>query len=174
MSTLFRNEYRDPIRLKAHGASSFLRYENDADYRAAGFETMSALSASLAEASVSLTWQDISITEGFYEGNRPAHQSPVEFHAELFLKPVSAPRARARLGMLADFRSAYYPGEANVPDSRRAAEWEFGAHADAQLGTDGPLRLAFDARNLTDRNYRDYAYSPRSGRSYSLSLSFNL
>jgi hypothetical protein len=171
-STVFWNDYRDPIRLKAHGASSFMRYENDADYRSLGFEAQASAGLRLAEASLSLTWQDLSVTEGFYKGNRPAYQSPVEIHAEFFIKPPA--KSPARAGMLADFRSAYYPGDANVPDSRRAAEWELGAHADAQLGTGGPLRLAFDARNLTGRHYRDFAYSPRSGRSYSLSLSFTL
>ena len=87
------------------------------------------------------------------------------------MKPITTSSAQTRVGFLADFRSAYYPGDANIPDSRRDGEWELGAHTDL---THGPVRLAADARNLTDRQYRDFAYSPRSGRSYSLSFSFTL
>ncbi len=173
-STVFSNTYRDPIRLKAHGASAFMRYENDANYRAVGFESLASLDSRFVETSVSWTSQEVSVSEGLYKGNQPAYQSPVEWHAEFFVKPVTDPVASVRLGMLADYRSAYYPGDANIPDSRRDAEWEFGAHADAQFGTGSPIRLAVDARNLTDHHYRDFAYSPRSGRSYALSFSFTL
>jgi hypothetical protein len=166
-ATVFHNAYRDPIRLKSHGASSFLRYENDRDYRALGAELSAALDARAAEASLSLTLQDVSIDEGIYAGNRPAYQSPVEARAELFAKPLPG----VRLGPLVDFRSAYYPVESNIPVSRRDDEWEFGAHAGV---VKGPARLAADARNLTDRRYRDFIYSPRSGRSYSLTLSITL
>jgi hypothetical protein len=174
-STLFWNSYRDPIRLKAHGASSFLRYENDADYRSVGFEALASLTARYTEASLSMTLQEASITEGLYKDNQPAYESPLESHAEFFVKPPLPlwrdAHPTARLGVLADFRSPYYPGDANIPGSRRVAEWEFGAHADAQAGT---VRLALDARNLTGRQYRDFAYSPQSGRSYALSFSLAL
>lgn len=173
-STVFWNEYRDPIRLKAHGLSSFMRYENEGDYRSAGLEVLAFASARLTEGSLSLTLQEAAILDGFHAGHQPAYLSPLETHAEFFVKPLNAPRAGARLGLLMDFRAAYFPGDANVPGSRRPAEWELGAHAGARFGQDGPVRLALEARNLTDRHYRDFAYSPRSGRSYSLSLSFNL
>jgi outer membrane cobalamin receptor len=166
-STAFWNDYRDPIRLKAHGASAFMRHENDADYRALGTETLITLNSPLAEASASVTWQDASIAEGLYKGNRPAHESAVESHAEAFVKPFPG----IRLGMLADFRGPYHPGAANIPDARRDAEWELAAHAGLARG---PARLALDVRNLFDQRYRDFVYSPRSGRSWSLTVSANL
>lgn len=169
-SSLFWNDYNDPIRLKAHGASAFMRYENDADYRSIGFETLASLTARLSEASLSVTLQEAAITKGLYQGNQPAHQSPLESHAELFVKPPSE-TISLRAGILADFRAAYHPGGANIPDARRDAEWEFGAHAGVERG---PVRIALDARNLTDRHYRDFAYSPRSGRNYSAAVFINL
>jgi hypothetical protein len=53
---------------------------------------------------------------------------------------------------------------------RRGAEWELGAHAGY---TRGPARVALDARNLLDTRTRDFAYSPRSGRALSLTLSLS-
>jgi hypothetical protein len=167
LSTVFRNDYLDPIRLKAHGASSFLRYENDADYRALGGELAASFDVRAAEGSLSLTLQELSITEGPYAGNRPAYQSPLEAHAECFMKPLRG----LRLGPLVDFRSAYYNGNTNLAASRRPDEWEFGAHAGLQRGH---ARFSADARNLSDRRYRDFAYSPRSGRSYSFTVSIVL
>jgi hypothetical protein len=174
-STLYANTYRDPVRLKAHGASAFMRYENDADYRSVGFESRMALDAARAEGSVSVNLQEASILEGPYKGRQPVYQSPLESHAECFFKSTAGAATRARAGVLADFRSAYFPGDANVPDSRRPAEWEFGAHGDAQFGAgSNVVRLAVEARNLTNRHYRDFLYSPRSGRSYALFASFSL
>lgn len=166
-TALYANFYEDPIRLAQRGASPFLRHENGADYRARGAEWTGFAALPLLEASLSLSMQDAEISEGPYAGNRPAHLSEAEAHAEAFLKPV----AGARLGPLLDFRSPYYPGDANVPVSRRAAEWEVGAHAGYARG---PARLALDARNLLDRRYADFARSPRSGRAWSLTLSFAL
>ena len=70
-----------------------------------------------------------------------------------------------------DYRGPYYPGDANIPVSRRDAEWELGAHAGYARGA---MRVALDARNLLDARYRDFAYSPRSGRGWSLTLSLAL
>jgi outer membrane receptor protein involved in Fe transport len=166
-STAFWNLYEQPIRLAPYGATQFLRYENGADYRAIGLEASGKADHRFAEAALSLTLQELSIREGLAEGNWPAYQSPVEAHAEFFLKPFR----NAKAGAVLDFRGAYYPGDANIADSRRPQEWEWGAHAEA---AGGGARLALDARNLLDRQYRDFAYSPRSGRSYSVTLSLNL
>src|SRR5690606_34251186 len=91
-SAAFWNDYRDPIRLKAHGASAFLRHENDADYRVLGMETLITLDGRAAEASASVTWQEATIAEGLYKGNRPAYESPLESHAEAFVKPLPGVR----------------------------------------------------------------------------------
>jgi|GEM_PF-7014660 len=165
-TSLFLNTYHDPIRLAQRGASSFLRYENGAAYRARGAEVSAYGSLPLAEASASLTLQSAEITEGFDKGNTPAHFNGTQAHAESFLKPVSG----ARAGVLVDYRGPYYPGDANIPVSHRDAEWELGAHAGYARG---PARLALDARNLLDTRTRDFAYSPRSGRAFALTLSLS-
>jgi hypothetical protein len=121
----------------------------------------------LLETLFSLSMQDAEIAEGPYAGNRPAHLSTATAHAEAFITPATG----ARLGPLLDFRSPYYPGDANVPVSHRGAEWELGAHAGYARG---PARLALDARNLLDRRYTDFAHSPRSGRAWSITLSLAL
>ena len=164
-TALYANLYDDPVRLAARGTSPFLRHENGADYRALGAEWSARVAMARVEGAFSLSAQDAAIREGLYEGNRPAYLSEVEAHAEIFVKPVDG----ARLGPLFDFRGPYYPGDANVPVSHRAAEWELGAHAGYARG---PARLALDARNLFDRRYRDFARSPRSGRAWSLTFSF--
>ncbi len=166
-TTLYANRYENPIRLGQRGTSPFLRYENGASYRALGAEWTASASSRLLEASLSVSAQDAAILEGYYEGNRPAWLSEAEAHAEAHLKPA----AGFRLGALLDLRGPYYPGDANVPVTRRDAEWELGAHA---AYARGPARLAFDARNLFDRRYRDFARSPRSGRAFSLTLSLVL
>ncbi len=166
-TTVYANRYDDPIRLAARGTSPFLRHENADGYRTLGVEWSGHAATRLVEAAVALTAQDAAIREGAYEGKRPAYVSEVEAHAEAFLKPV----AGARLGTLLDFRSPYHPGDANVPVSRRGAEWEWGAHAGYARG---PVRLALDARNLLDRRHQDFAYSPRSGRAWSLTVSLVL
>jgi hypothetical protein len=170
-TTVFWNLYHNPIRLGGYGSSAFLRYANAADYSARGIEWRGSGAGRHAEGALSVTLQDASIDEGEYEGNRPAHQSAAEAHAELFWKPLPQFFSGARLGPLFDYRSAYDPADANIPDARRSAEWEWGAHASAQRGR---ARASFDARNLTNRQYRDFAYSPRSGRSFSFTLSFSL
>lgn len=166
-TSLYANLYDDPIRLAQRGASPFLRHENGADYRALGAEASARAATGLFEALLSLSLQDAEITHGFDKGKRPAYLSEVEAHAEAFLKPSPG----ARIGPLLDFRGPYYPGDANLPVSRREAEWELGAHASLARG---PARLALDARNLLDRRYEDFAHSPRSGRSWSLTLSLVL
>lgn len=166
-TSLFLNAYGAPIRLAQRGASPFLRYENGAAYRARGVEASAFGSLPLAEASLSLTLQDAEISEGFDKGNTPAHVHQAQAHGEAFLKPL--PRARA--GVLVDYRGPYYPGDSNIPVSRRDAQWEIGAHAGY---AHGPARVALDARNLLDTRYADFAYSPRSGRAFSLTLSFAL
>jgi hypothetical protein len=170
-TTVFWNAYRNPIRLGAFGASAFLRNANAADYSARGIEWAGHASGRHAEGSLSLTVQDAVIDEGMYAGNRPAHQSGAEAHAELFWKPLPRFLSGARLGSLLDYRGPYDPSDANIPDAHRPAEWEYGAHASAQYRS---ARAAFDARNLTDRQYRDFAYSPRSGRNYAFTLSLTL
>lgn len=166
-TTVYMNRYADPIRLAARGTSPFLRYENAEDYQALGAEWSVNAAVPFFEGAFSVSAQDAAIREGIYEGNRPAWLSEVEAHAEAFIVPLEG----VRVGSLADFRGPYYPGDANIPVSRRGAEWELGAHAGFARG---PARLAFDARNLLDRRYRDFAYSPRSGRAWSLTFSFVL
>jgi outer membrane receptor protein involved in Fe transport len=165
-TTLYANVYDSPIRLAGRGASPFLHYENGADYRALGGEGSAFASLPFAEALLSLSVQDAEILEGLYAGNRPAYLSETELHAELFAKPA----AGARIGALLDARGPYYPGDADIPDSRRPAEWELGAHAGYARGH---VRVAIDVRNLFDRRYRDFAYGPRSGRNGSATLSFS-
>ncbi len=166
-TTVYANTYNSPIRLAARGASPFLRYENGADYRAFGAEWSAYASTGLFEGMLSLSAQDAEILEGLDAGNRPAHLSEVEAHAETYLKPVTG----SRLGPVLDFRGPYYPGEANIPDSRRAAEWDLGAHVDYEHGR---VRFALDGRNILDHRTRDFAYSPRSGRSWSALISLSL
>jgi len=166
-SSLYLNHYHDPIRLAQRGASPFLRYENAAAYRVLGAEWSAHAVTAFVDGTLAVTLQDASMREGAHRGKRPAHLSEAEAHAEVFAKPG----AGVRLGTSLDFRGPYYPGDANVPVSRRGAEWEWGAHAGYARG---PVRLALDARNLLDRRYRDFAYSPRSGRAWSLTLSFML
>lgn len=166
-TTVYANHHEDPIRLTARGTSPFLRHENGDGYRAVGVEWSVHAATRLVEAGAALTAQDAVIREGAYAGMRPAYVSDAEAHAEAFLTPVEG----LRLGTLVDFRSPYYPGDANVPVSRRGAEWEWGAHAGYARG---PVRLALDARNLLDRRHQDFAYSPRSGRAWSLTLSLML
>ena len=91
----------------------------------------------------------------------------MQAHAELFWLPLDGLRA----GPVLDYRGAYFPGDANIAVARRDAEWEWGAHAS---WVRGPARAALDLRNLTDRTTRDFAYSPRSGRSWAFTLSLNL
>jgi hypothetical protein len=170
-STAFLNLYRNPIRLGAYGSSPFLRHANAADHHAMGLEALAHAGGRHADGSLSLTAQEAAIDEGPYAGNRPAYQSAVDAHAEFFWKPAFWRAAGARLGALVDYRGSYHPADANIPDARRPAEWEWGAHAGAGRG---PLRASLEARNLTDRRYRDFAYSPRSGRSYAFNLSLNL
>lgn len=164
---VYWNGHADPIRLGAHGASPFLRYENRADHRVSGLEVSGGWTARRLEIAAALAVARAAITEGLHAGNRPAHHSPAEARAEIFLKPIDG----ARLGPMLDFRSPWYPGDANIPASRRDAEWEWGAHAGFQRG---PASLALDIRNLANRQYRDFVYSPRSGRTWSLRLSLNL
>lgn len=166
-TTVFWNLYHNPIRLGGYGSSSFLRYVNAADYSARGVECAGHAEGRRVEGTLSLTLQKASIDEGVYAGNRPAYQSDAEAHAEVFWKPL----AGARLGPLLDYRSAYDPADANIPDARRPAEWEWGAHASLEHRG---WRASLDARNLTDRQYRDFAYSPRSGRNLSFTLSLTL
>ncbi|HLU70001.1 MAG TPA: TonB-dependent receptor plug domain-containing protein [Fibrobacteria bacterium] len=166
-TAVYANRYDDPIRLTARGTSPFLRHENAEGYRAVGVEWSAHAFTRRLDAAVSLTAQDAVILAGAYEGKRPAYVSEADAHAEAFLKPASG----VRLGTMLDFRSPYYPGDANVPVSRRGAEWEWGAHAGYVYG---PVRIALDARNLLDRRYHDFAYSPRSGRAWALTLSVAL
>jgi hypothetical protein len=166
-ATGFWNRYSDPIRLRAHTASPFMRHENGADYEAFGVEARASWTSRVAEAGASATLQEMEILEGLYAGNRPAYESPLEGHAEVFLKPARG----ARLGPTLRYRGPVYPGDANVAGTRRDPEWEWDLHASLERGR---ARAAFDARNLTDRRYRDFIYSPRSGRSYSLSFSVTL
>jgi hypothetical protein len=166
-TSVYANTYDDPIRLGQRGASPFLRYENAAAYEVQGVEWTARVLAPYSESLLSFSLQDATINEGQYEGNRPAHLSETEAHAEFFLKPLKG----SRIGALADYRGAYFPGDANVPVSRRDAEWELGAHAGYARG---PARFALDARNLFDKRYRDFAHSPRSGRSWSFTMSFAL
>ncbi len=161
------NLHTDPIRLGARGASPFLLYENRADYQVRGLELSGGWDSRRFEAAASAALSRAEITEGLHAGNRPAHHSPVEAHAGFFAKPFEG----ARLGPTLGFRSPWYPGEANLPVSRRDAEVEWGAHGALHRG---PIRLSLDVRNLTDRQYRDFVYSPRSGRTWSLGLSLNL
>ena len=167
---LFWHRYENPIRLEPYGSSSFLRYANGPAYRAAGVEEDFRIERRDFESRTSFTLQGIRILEGPAAGNRPAYQSPFEGHAEAFWKPRTS-FANIVLGPLIDVLGPYYPGDLNFPDARRSTEWELGAHLSARRPH---AELAVDARNLHDRNYRDFAYSVRSGRNYSLTLSINL
>src|SRR5690606_5000717 len=114
-TAVYANRYDDPIRLTARGTSPFLRHENAEGYRAVGVEWSAHAFTRRLDAAVSLTAQDAVILAGAYEGKRPAYVSEADAHAEAFLKPASG----VRLGTMLDFRSPYYPGDANVPVSRR-------------------------------------------------------
>lgn len=166
-ATGFWNRYADPIRLRAHSASPFMRYENRYAYEAYGFELSGSWTTRYAEGAASMTLQETEILAGPYAGNRPAYESRREEYLEIFAKPL----AGARLGPSLRYRGPVYPGDANIPGTRQGSQWEYDFHASLEHGA---ARLALDARNLTDRRYRDFIYSPRSGRSYSLSLSINL
>jgi len=170
-TTAFWQRYENPIRLGAEGGSAFLQYENGSDYRAVGVEEDSRLETRDVESRVSLTVQSIQILEGLGAGFWPAYQSPVEGHAEAFWKP-RVPLAAVTLGPVVDFLGPYYNEDVNaVPGTHVDPEWEWGAHFSAKRSC---MNLAFDARNIFNRTYSDFAYSVRSGRSFSLSVSVDL
>ncbi|HEX2613532.1 MAG TPA: hypothetical protein VHO02_08055, partial [Fibrobacteria bacterium] len=170
-ATAFANLYADPIRLRAHGASPFLRHENGADYDAVGVEARATVATRLFEGAASATLQRTRIGEGLYAGNSPAYESPLEGYAEAFVRPYRG----VRVGPVARYSGPYYPGDPNVYGTRRPGEWEWDAHASVERAVGSAMmRVAVDARNLTDRKTRDFAFSPRSGRSGSLTLSVEI
>ncbi len=170
-TTAFWHRYEDPIRLAEEGRSSFLQYGNGDAYRAIGFEEDGRVQERDFESRVSLTVQSIEIQQGIDGGFWPAYQSPFEGHAEAFWNPRTSV-ATVMLGPMLDVLGPYYTGDVNsVPGTHQSSEWEWGAHLGAQRRR---VNVSFDARNLLNRNYRDFAYSVRSGRSYSLSLSINI
>ncbi len=169
-TTGFWHRYEDPIRLQTEGSSSFLRYGNGATYRAMGAEGAMRFDLTHLETRVTVTAQSLRILEGLYAGNWPAFQSPIAGHAELFWKMKSS-FASFTTGPILDVQGPYYTGDLNLPDARRSSEIDLGFHLDAKRGRAG---LGVDARNLTDHHYQDFAYSVRSGRSYSLTFSINL
>ncbi len=166
-TSLFWNEYHNPIRLEAYGSTQFLHYANGPAYRAAGWENEAHVQTRRFEISFALTWQDLSVLSGPAQGLWPAYQTPLEGHAEFFWKPLSGLAAGPTLDLL----GPYYPGDLDLPGTHRPPSWRWGAQAEARRG---PMRLAFDARNLGDERAQDFAYSVQSGRSFDLTLSLNL
>jgi hypothetical protein len=81
------------------------------------------------------------------------------------------PATSITMGPILDLRGPYYPGDANLAGTHRDAEMDWGAEVG---GHQGPWRLAFDARNLSDHHFSDFANTVRSGRSYSLNFSTHL
>ncbi len=169
-TTAYWHRYEDPIHLQAYGASPFLQYGNGPAYRAVGVEAENRIGFSHFESRTSLTLQSLRILGGPAAGYWPAYQSPVEGHVEMFWKSKFHAVA-ITTGPMLDFQGPYYSGDINLADTRRSSQEDWGFHLDARQGRSS---LGFDARNLLNNQYRDFAYSIRSGRNYSITLSINL
>lgn len=158
---------RGPIRLAPRGATNFLHFVNGADYRSLGWETRldaggrrwrigDAFTASLPE----------NLPGGRAAGLRPAYASHVENLADLSISFLPD------LWMDVDweFRTPYYPNDLNLRGTHRPAESLLGAGLRYRKRR---LEAAIRGDNLGDEHYRDFAYSPKSGRRFSFRLSMN-
>lgn len=158
---------RGPIRLVPKGASNFLHFVNGADYRSYGWETRldagglrwrvgDAFTASLP----------VNLPGGRAAGLRPAYASHVENLADLSVSFL--PDLWMDLDW--EFRSPYYPNDLNLRGTHRPAESLLGAGLRYRKRR---LEAAIRGDNLGDEHFRDFAYSPKSGRRFSFRLSMN-
>jgi hypothetical protein len=155
-----------PIRLGSLGASDFLRFGNGRDYRSLGLEARLDAEGARWRVGNAFTASRPAILEGRPAGNLPAYASAIENLAEASLSPVADVWMDADL----EFRTGYFPDDQNLPGTRRPAETLFGTGLRWRIRR---LEAAFRADNLGDAHYRDFAYSPKSGRRYSFRLSMN-
>jgi hypothetical protein len=157
---------RSPIRLGPLGASDFLRFDNGQDYRSLGFEARVDADGPRWSLGNAFTASRSAILEGRSAGNLPAYASAIENLAEASFSPAPDVWMDADL----EFRTGYFPNDQNLPGTRRPAEALFGAGLRWRIRR---LEASFRADNLGDARYRDFAYSPRSGRRFSFRLSMN-
>lgn len=157
---------RGPIRLAPMGGSNFLHYVNGADYRSLGFEARLDASRPRWRAGSALTAAWPENLEGSAAGRLPAYASRVEAYSDLSVSPLPSLWLDADL----EFRSAYWTNDRNLPGSRRPPEAVLGAGLRWRKRR---LEAALRADNLGDAHYRDFAYSPKSGRRYAFRLSMN-
>ena len=158
---------RAPIRLAPRGATNFLHFINGADYRSMGWEVRldaqgrrwragNALTAGLPE----------NLPGGRAAGLRPAYASHLENLADLSFSFL--PALWLDLGW--EFRTPYYPNDLNLAGTHRPSESLLGAGLHYRKRR---LEAAVRGDNLGNEYYRDFAYSPKSGRRFSFSLSMN-
>jgi hypothetical protein len=157
---------RKPIRLAPLGGGSFLRFVNGADYSSLGWETRCDAGGARWHAgeAVTLALPRILAGRGSLSGNAPAYASAVESLAEASLSPLPG----AWIDIDWEYRTAYYPSDLDLAGTRRSPESLLG------LGLRwGKRRIEAAARadNITDENYQDFAYSPKSGRRFSFQVS---
>jgi hypothetical protein len=157
---------RDPIRLAPRGSGNFLHFVNGADSRIFGFELRLVAEGARWRLSDALTASRPEILAGPAAGNLPAYASAVQNQAEASLALLPPLWADVDL----EFRSPYYPDDLALGGTRRPAESLWGAGLRYRKRR---LQAALRADNLADRHYRDFAYSPKSGRRYSFRLSIN-
>lgn len=157
---------RDPIRLGPLGASNFLRFGNGVAWRSYGLEARLDASGARWRLGNALTAARPAVLAGSAAGNLPAWHSRIENLADLSVSPLPSLWLDADL----EFRSAYHPDDLNLPGTRRPPESVAGAGVRWRRKR---LEASLRADNLGDSHYRDFAYSPKSGRRYAFRLSMN-